>query len=156
MMSRVLQNREQEKESALKRVAEMRLALLESHLHPHFLFNTPASIATLVPEDPQRAQRMIRSLADLLRSTIDATAQRLTPLDREMHIVAAYLKIQKERLGDRLRFDFGVDEQARTFLLPALGIQTLVENCMKHAIEPSPHGGTVRVAAHTAHEKLVV
>jgi LytS/YehU family sensor histidine kinase len=155
-MSRVLQKREEEKESVLKREVEIRLASLESHLHPHFLFNALASIATLVPEDPERAQRMIRSLADLLRSAIDLTAERVIPLDREMRIVGAYLQIQKERFGDRLLFGFDIDDDAKPLLLPALAIQTLVENCMKHAIEPNPHGGTVHVAAHTAQGKLVV
>ena len=154
--SQALGDREQEKEHALKVASEMRLSSLESHLHPHFLFNTLASIATLIPEAPERAQRMIWSLSSLLRSSINSTARRLIPLEDELRLVTSYLEIQKERLGGRLCYTVKMAEAVRTVPVPAFSIQTLVENSLKHAIEPCIGGGIVHIDARSEGATLVL
>jgi sensor histidine kinase YesM len=155
-VSQALRDREQEKENALKVASEMRLSSLESHLHPHFLFNTLASIATLIPEDPGRAQQMISSLSNLLRSSINSTARRLIPLEDELRLVTSYLEIQKERLGDRLCYSVKMAEAVKSVPVPAFSIQTLVENSLKHAIEPCISGGTVHIDARSDGAALVL
>ena len=155
-ISKALGDRQQEKEHALKVASEMRLSSLESHLHPHFLFNTLASIATLIPEAPERAQRMIWSLSSLLRSAVNSTAQRLIPLEEELRLVRSYLEIQKERLGDRLCYSVKMAEAVKSVPVPAFSIQTLVENSLKHAIEPCIGGGTVHIDARSEGATLVL
>jgi two-component system sensor histidine kinase AlgZ len=155
-ISQTLRTRDQEKEHALKIAREMRLSLLESHLHPHFLFNTLASIATLIPEAPDRAQKMVWSLSALFRSAINMTAHRLIPLGEEWRLMLSYLEIQKERLGDRLSYTAKMAEDVSSVPVPAFSIQTLVENSLKHAIEPRLNGGTVRIDAYRQGGKLIL
>ena len=155
-ISQTLRTRDQEKEHALQIAREMRLSLLESHLHPHFLFNTLASIATLIPEAPDRAQKMVWSLSALFRSAINMTAHRLIPLEEEWRLMLSYLDIQKERLGERLSYTAKMAEDVSSLPVPAFSIQILVENSLKHAIEPRLNGGTVHIDAYKQDGKLVL
>src|SRR5579871_5959348 len=99
-----LRTKELERERALKLATEAQLASLESRIHPHFLFNALNSISSLIPEDPERAERLVEQMAALLRFSLDAQHAGLVPLDREMKIVSDYLAIEQARFGDRLRF----------------------------------------------------
>jgi two-component system sensor histidine kinase AlgZ len=145
-----LRTRQLEEERARKLAAEARLSSLESRIHPHFLFNTLNSIASLIPEDPRRAEDMIARLATLLRFSLDSSQQSLTPLAQELRVVADYLEIERARLGGRLRYSIDVPGELEAIEVPPLALQSLVENSVKHAIAPRREGGEIRVEARAA------
>jgi two-component system, LytTR family, sensor histidine kinase AlgZ len=151
-----LRTKELERERALKLATEAQLASLESRIHPHFLFNALNSISSLIPVDPQRAERLVEQMAALLRFSLDANHAGLVPLDREMKIVSDYLAIEQARFGDRLRFR--IDERGETAgaKVPPLAIQTLVENSVKHAVSPSRAGGEIQVSVARENGSLQV
>jgi signal transduction histidine kinase len=127
--------------------AQAQLASLESRVQPHFLFNTLNSIAALIHEDPHGAERMTGQLASLLRTSLDQQAIPLVPLGDELQTVRDYLAIEHVRFGDRLRYTIDVDPAALAARVPRLGIQTLVENSIKHAVSPRREGASIRIAA---------
>ena len=141
-----LRTNELERERALKLATEAQLASLESRIHPHFLFNTLNSISSLIPEDPQRAERLLEQMAALLRFSLDASHAGLVPLSSEMKIVTDYLEIERARFGDRLRYQLDIAPDAGDAKVPPLAVQTLVENSVKYAVAPSRTGGDIRIA----------
>jgi len=143
-----LRTEELERERAIKLATEARLAALQSRLHPHFLFNTLNSISSLIPADPDRAERLIERMAALLRFSLDVHRGGLVPLEQEMKIVRDYLEIEQARLGRRLTYFIETDPQLASLTVPPLSIQTLVENSIKYAIAPNREGGEIRVRAH--------
>lgn len=145
-----LRTRQLEEERARKLAAEARLSSLESRIHPHFLFNTLNSIASLIPEDPRRAEDMIAKLATLLRFSLDSGQQGVVPLSQELRVVADYLEIERARFGDRLRYSIDVPAELDSVEVPPLSLQSLVENSVKHAIAPRREGGEIRVEARAA------
>lgn len=138
---------ELERERAVKLAAEARLASLESRIHPHFLFNTLNSISSLIHSNPEAADEQLQRLCSLLRFSLDAPEKPLVNLGREMQIVRDYLEIEKTRYGARLRFAIDVPDALLSAEVPALSVQTLVENAVKHAVAPRREGGEVRVRA---------
>jgi two-component system sensor histidine kinase AlgZ len=149
-----LRTKELEHERALKLATEAQLASLESRIHPHFLFNALNSISSLIPEDPERAERLVGRMAALLRSSLDSTRTGLVPLASELKIVADYLEIEKARFGDRLcyRIDVAVDLQDAS--VPPLSVQSLVENSVKYSIAPNRAGGEIRVSGARENGRL--
>ena len=142
-----LRTEELERERAVKLVTEARLTALEARLHPHFLFNTLNSISSLIPADPERAERMVERMAALLRFSLDAHQGGLVTLERELKIVRDYLEIEQARLGPRLRYRLDASAELMDCALPPLAIQTLVENSIKYAVAPDRQGGEIRVQA---------
>lgn len=142
-----LQETEVQRERERKLAAEARLASLESRIHPHFLFNTLNSISSLIPVDPARAEDILGQLATLLRTSLDTAPRALIPLETEMQVVEAYLKIEKARFGGRLRYGFHVPEETAEFLVPPLSVQSLVENAVKHGIATKAEPGEIQVFA---------
>uniref|UniRef100_Q025M0 Signal transduction histidine kinase, LytS n=1 Tax=Solibacter usitatus (strain Ellin6076) TaxID=234267 RepID=Q025M0_SOLUE len=136
-----------EQERARKLAVEARLASLESHVRPHFLFNTLNTISSLIPEDPKRAETLVGKLAALLRLSLDSNQARLGSLERELKIIGDYLEIERARYGERLRFRIDVPPELRPVQVPALSLQTLVENSVKHAVGSRFEGAEVRVVA---------
>jgi sensor histidine kinase YesM len=149
-----LRTRQLEEERARKLTAEARLSSLESRIHPHFLFNTLNSIASLIPEDPRRAEDMIAKLATLLRFSLDANQRSLVPLAQELRVVTDYLEIERARFGGRLRYSIDVPGELESVEVPPLALQSLVENSVKHAIAPRREGGEIRVEARAADGRL--
>jgi two-component system, LytTR family, sensor histidine kinase AlgZ len=141
-----LRTKELERERALKLATEAQLASLESRIHPHFLFNTLNSISSLIPEDPERAERLVEQMAALLRFSLDANQSGLVPLASELKIVADYLEIERARFGDRLRYQIDVPADLKESKIPPLSLQTLVENSVKYAIAPNRTGGEIRIS----------
>ena len=136
-----------EQERAQKLAVEAQLASLESHVRPHFLFNTLNTISSLIPEDPKRAETLVGKLAAVLRLSLDSNQVRVGSLERELKIIGAYLEIERARYGERLRFRIDVPPELRPVQVPALSLQTLVENSVKHAVGSRFEGAEIRVAA---------
>lgn len=151
-----LQGQELERERALKAAAEARLASLESRIHPHFLFNVLNSISSLIQEDPARADRLVEKMAALLRFSLDSSQEGLVRLEDEIKIVSDYLEIEKARFADRLRYTIMVPEETLDAEVPALSVQTLVENSVKHAVYPLRGGGEIEVSAQLTNGSLQI
>ena len=121
-----------------------RLAELQSRIRPHFLFNTLNSALTLVRLDPARAEGVLEDLAELFRVAISDSAESVT-LAEEIELAQRYLAIEQIRFGSRLRVTWELDAAAGAARVPPLLLQPLVENAVRHGVEPSAEGGTIRV-----------
>lgn len=141
-------------ERARRSAAEARWNSLESRLHPHFVFNTLASIRELLHCDVNRADLMIQRFAELLRFALDAPQTPLVPLEVELEMVKGYLEIEQMRLGSRLTWSVGSDPAAGRVKIPSLCLLTLAENAIKHAISTRRAGGVVSVAARLVEDDL--
>ncbi|MBW0171506.1 MAG: histidine kinase [Hydrogenophaga sp.] len=152
---------QREKSLELKRQAsEARLKLLESQLEPHMLFNTLANLRVLIGTDPARATAMLDRLNDFLRATLtasrtEATAGRHTLTD-EFARLRDYLELMAVRMGPRLQYALELPEALASHPVPPLLLQPLVENCIRHGLEPSLQGGEVRVSARRQGQQLVL
>ncbi|MDO9506849.1 MAG: histidine kinase [Hydrogenophaga sp.] len=138
-------------EEAQRQATEARLRLLESQLEPHMLFNTLANLRALIGTDPVRAVTMLDRLNDFLRATLkasraDATAGHHTLAD-EFARLRDYLELMAVRMGPRLRYTLELPETLSHQSVPPLLLQPLVENCIRHGLEPNVDGGEVRVVA---------
>ena len=142
---RLRQQREAELE-LLARDAE--LTAIKSQLQPHFLLNSLNSILALVEHDPARAKAMLERLASLLQSVFDRLDEPVVLLHRELDTIRDYLKIEQVRFEDRLRFNIEADGETEQVTVPPFLLQPLVENAVKHGIQPHTRQGEVRVTAH--------
>lgn len=135
---------------ALRARAQFRA--LRARLDPHFLFNALHSVLSLIRRAPERAERAVEGLGDLLRYALGRGEGRedLVTLGRELETVRTYLELEEIRLGDRLRVEEAVSAEARSVLVPPLTVQPLVENAVQHGVGGSREGGTVRLAARLA------
>lgn len=123
------------------------LAALRARLNPHFLFNALHTVSSLVATDPVAADEAIERLGNLLRYALDESSDEIR-LEREWDFTRDYLSFERLRLGDRLRVRESLDPEALAADVPLLVLQPLVENAVRHAIAPSPDGGTIDVTAH--------
>ena len=121
-----------------------RLAELQSRIRPHFLFNTLNTALTLVRLDPAKAEGVLEDLAELFRVAITESAESVS-LGEEVDLAQRYLDIEQIRFGSRLHVTWELDAQAATARVPPLLLQPLVENAVRHGVEPSPEGGVIRV-----------
>jgi two-component system, LytTR family, sensor histidine kinase AlgZ len=151
-----LRTRQVEQERAYKLLAEARLSSLESRIHPHFLFNTLNSIASLIPDDPRRAEDIVGKLASLLRFSLNANHSSLVPLGQELKIVRDYLEIEKTRFGPRLCYEIEVPASLQSANVPPLALQSLVENCVKHVVTMRQQGGEIRVSGSSASGRILL
>jgi signal transduction histidine kinase len=151
-----LESKTRDHDRAQKLAAEAQLASLESHVRPHFLFNTLNTISSLIPEDPKRAEMLVGNLAAVLRLSLDSNQQRVGSLERELKIIADYLEIERARYGDRLRVRINVPEELRSVEVPALALQTLVENSVKYAVGSRFEGAEIRVTAFASNGTVIV
>lgn len=135
---------------ALTLAAEARLSALAARVHPHFLFNALNSVASLIHDDPVRAEALLGRLAAILRFSLDAEDRGLVGLGEELDIVRDYLEIERARLGDRLQCTIAVGDYAGDAKVPPLAIQVLVENSVRHAIASRRAGGAMTIAARRA------
>ena len=143
-------------ESLKRQLAEARMAAMQAQVEPHFLFNTLASIDHLIEVDPPRASRMQRNLIALLRASMPAMREKATNLGRELEVVRPYLEILKVRMEERLQAQVNVSEGLYSADFPPMMLQSLVENAIKHGLEPKADGGSLSVSAEVAHGKLQV
>ena len=145
-----------EAESLQRQVVEARMAAMQAQVEPHFLFNTLASIDHLIEVDPPRASRMQKNLIALLRASMPAMRDKATNLGRELEVVRPYLEILKVRMEERLQPQVDVPEGLYSAGFPPMMLQSLVENAIKHGLEPKADGGALSVSAEVAHGKLHV
>lgn len=126
--------------------AEMqaRLTALQARIHPHFLFNSMNTIASLIAVNPARAEDAVLDLSELFRASLRA-GDRLIPLRDELDLCRRYLDIEALRLGDRLTLEWQVAPDLEKQAIPPLTLQPLLENAIYHGIQPRPGGGTVTV-----------
>lgn len=125
------------------RAKQAELEALRARIQPHFLFNTLNTALALVREQPSQAEQVLLDLADLFRAALGTP--RDVPLADELTMVRRYLQIESMRLGPRLRLDWDVPDPVPDVDVPGLSIQPLVENAVRHGVEPSPDGGCVCV-----------
>ncbi len=129
------------------RLAQSRLQVLRMQLHPHFLFNTLNTISELVYKDPEAAERMITSLSDLLRLSLDNVGVQEVALHQELEFLKKYLDIEQTRFHDRLRVKMDIDPQALDASVPNMILQPLAENAIRHGIAPLASGGQIEIGA---------
>ena len=148
-----------ESEQLKRQVVEARMAAMQAQVEPHFLFNTLASIDHLIETDPARASQMQKNLIALLRASMPAMREShpmAHNLGREMAVIRPYLEILKVRMEDRLQTRIDVPDGLLSADFPSMMIQSLVENAIKHGLEPKAEGGTLSVKAEIVHGKLAV
>ena len=137
-------------------LAQAKLQALRMQLQPHFLFNTLNAISTLVHRDAAAADEMIGNLSDFLRLTLENADRPELPLGEELEFVRCYLAIEQVRFGDRLRVDYDVPAELRSVAVPTLILQPLVENALRHGLEPQTGGGTLRIEARRMGDSLQI
>ncbi|MBC8057870.1 MAG: histidine kinase [Rhizobiales bacterium] len=143
-------------QAAQRQAAEHQLKLLESQLEPHMLFNTLANLRVLIGVDPRRAQAMLDQLIAFLRATLAGSRAAQHPLRAEFERLADYLALMQIRMGDRLQTRFELPEALADLPVPPLLLQPLVENCIKHGLEPAVAGGRIDVSAAREGSELVL
>jgi signal transduction histidine kinase len=150
-----------ESEALKRQVIEARMAAMQAQVEPHFLFNTLASIDHLIETDPPRASQMQKNLIALLRASMPTMREAnanggVRDLGRELAVIRPYLEILKVRMEERLQTEIDVPEGLLSAEFPPMMIQGLVENAIKHGLEPKAEGGTLKVKAEIVHGKLAV
>jgi sensor histidine kinase YesM len=132
-----------------KREIEAHLKLLQAQIEPHFLFNTLANVSSLVDSDPVLAKKLLERLNDWLRMALVRARSDHATLGDELDMLENYLHILKIRFGERLRWRIDVPEDARLTVFPPMLLQPLVENAVRHGIEPKLGGGEIGIRATT-------
>lgn len=144
-------------QAALERDATLaRLAMLQSQLEPHMLFNTLANLRVLIELDPPRAQAMLDRLIAYLRSTLTASRAPSHPLSAEFERLADYLALMGMRMGERLTVALELPDELRALPVPPLLLQPLVENAIRHGLEPQVGAGRLEVRAWREGEALLL
>jgi signal transduction histidine kinase len=145
-----------EHEAMERQLVQARLQVLQAQVEPHFLFNTLAAIDYLIETDPKRGSQMQKALITYLRGALPQMRQESSTLGRELRLIRSFLDLLKMRMEDRLEVEFAVPEGAESAEFPPMMLQSLVENAIKHGIEPKPEGGKVTVAARIQNGQLWV
>lgn len=145
-----------EAEAARRLAAETQLRLLQAQLEPHMLFNTLANLRALIALDPPRAQLMLDHMIAFVRATLNASRSGDHTLAEEFARLADYLALMQIRMGARLRIDLRLPPALRDARLPAMLLQPLVENAIKHGLEPQVEGGELVVEARQAAGRIVI
>jgi hypothetical protein len=155
-----LQRQRQEQDAVGRELAlqasRSELKALRAQINPHFLFNALNTIAGLIGRDPALADRTVERLADVFRYTLTRSETEWVRLGEELEFVGAYLEIERARFGERLSIVFEADHDAEAAMVPALSVQTLVENAVKHGVAEARGPATVGVRARTEAARLIV
>jgi signal transduction histidine kinase len=153
-------SREQGLQAQLKatqlQATEAKLKLLEAQLDPHLLFNTLANLRVLIGMDAAKAQTMLDHMIAYLRATLSGSRASEHRLEQEFARLRDYLELMQIRMGERLTFELDLPVALKDRLIPTLLLQPIVENAIKHGLEPSKDGGTIWIRAHREASILVV
>jgi len=151
--SRLRGNEEEIQQERIKRLSsekealEANLRLLQAQIEPHFLFNTLSNVLSLIDTDPTSGKSMLVDLIHYLRTSLSRTFPDPITLDQEIDMIKAYLNIQKIRMGERLNFKIELPDAFRQHPFPPMLLQPLVENAVKHGLEPRMEGGEITIKA---------
>ena len=137
-------------QAAQRHAAESQLKLLQTQLEPHMLFNTLANLRVLIGLDAARAQTMLDHLVAYLRATLDASRATRHSVQAEFDRLRDYLELMAVRMGPRLRYTLDLPPELANLQVPPLLLQALVENSIKHGLEPQVEGGSITVSARLA------
>lgn len=149
--------RQQEREQQLRWLASRaELKALRAQINPHFLFNALNSIAGLIAEQPQLADDTIERLGRVFRYTLRKSEKEWVPLAEEVEFITAYLQVEQARFGERLQLSFDVEPDAGRVSIPAMSIQPLIENAVKHGVSAVAGRGCVSLSARLDRQRLVV
>jgi signal transduction histidine kinase len=139
-----------------KQAIEAELKLMQAQVEPHFLFNTLASVQFLTETDPPKATMMLGHLLAYLRAALPQLRSNSTTLGQELDLAQAYLSIMQMRMGPRLSFGIDAPDALKLHAFPPMLLMSLVENAVKHGIEPTASGGTIRIEACRHGKQLAV
>ncbi len=132
-----------------------RLGELQARIRPHFLFNTLNSAIALVRAEPRKAEALLEDLSDLFRHALMEQGESVTLAD-EIDLAQRYLAIEKVRFGERLQVEWALDPEADQAKLPPLLLQPLVENAVKHGVEPSASGARIKISTLRRRSSVVI
>jgi signal transduction histidine kinase len=152
----LLRREEADRSQLVARMVEARLQLLEAQVEPHFIFNTLANIRRLSRTDPSLARLVVDRFATYLRASLPQMRDNAATLGREVDLARAYLDVQKVRMGRRLAYAIDVKDSLRRRAFPPMMLISLVENAIKHGLNPSIDGGTIRIEAVVRDQALQV
>ncbi|HLS05749.1 MAG TPA: histidine kinase [Wenzhouxiangella sp.] len=145
---------------AQKRQSDLHLSALQAQIEPHFLFNTLASLRALIASDPPAAEQLLDAMTDYLRAAMPAVNHSDktigATLGEQLDLCARYLELMRLRLGGRLQYKISAGDNLRSLEFPPLLILTLVENAIKHGIEPHAGDGHIELAARQADNVLTI
>lgn len=141
-----LQTRVQQEASLNERLREAEIKMLRSQINPHFLFNALNSVSSLTITNAVKAQEMLIQLSDYLRYTVKNHAGDMNPLSDELENIKQYLKIEQIRFGNKMEFKFDVDERCLIHTLPAMLLQPIFENAVKHGVYESTEPITIETS----------
>ena len=147
---------ESERQKLEKNVLEAQLALMQAQVEPHFLYNTLANVQHLVETDPPEASRVLDSLIRYLRATLPQMRESATNLGREIDMARAFLEINRVRMGSRLTFAIDVPDSLKQRAFPPMMLISLVENAVKHGVDPCCECGSITIRAAEAEGRLRV
>ena len=139
----------------LPAAATARLADLQTRIRPHFLFNTLNTAIALVQLDPRRAEEVLEDLSDLFRAALGALDE-ATTVGAELELSRRYLAIEQLRFGRRLDVQWDLDPAAATARMPPLALQPLIENAVRHGVEPSDRGGTIEIRTRRRRDRVLI
>jgi len=143
-------------ESLKRQLVEAQLKMMQAQVEPHFLFNTLASVDYLIETDPRTASKMQKNLIQYLRAALPQMREGSTTLGKEVQLCRAFLEILKFRMEDRLQYTVIVPQGLQSAQFPPMMLQSLVENSIKHGLEPKPEGGSLTISGDIANGKLRV
>ncbi|MEY4728975.1 MAG: hypothetical protein RL020_133 [Pseudomonadota bacterium] len=136
------------------KLTEARLQLLQAQVEPHFLFNTLANVTSLIDTQPDKARHMLEKFIEYLRATLARTREAESSLAKEIVLMRAYLDIIQIRMGSRLRYSIDIPSMFNNTNFPPMLLQPLVENAVKHGLEPKIEGGTLTISARNKNGRL--
>ena len=151
-----LHRAEAERNLLARQAVEAELKLMQAQVEPHFLFNTLASVQYLTETDPQEANRLLGHLIAYLRAALPQFRAQSTTIGREFELARAYLAILQMRMGKRLAFELAVPDELAAHPFPPNMLISLVENAIKHGVEPAVDGGTVSVDVRRDADRVVL
>ena len=142
--------------SGEKQLMQAQMRMLQAQIEPHFLFNTLATIQSLIGRSPDKANLMMDNFIAYLRQSLSASRAQEGTVKQEFDLLRHYLELLKIRMGDRLRFELDVADDLGSAPLAPMLLQPIVENAIKHGLEPKVEGGTVRVSARRDGAQMVL
>jgi sensor histidine kinase YesM len=142
--------------SSEKKLVEAKLRLLQAQIEPHFLFNTLANVQSLIGKQPVQASDMLERFIAYLRQSLNASRNMQGTLGQELDLLTHYLELLKIRMGDRLQFSIHAADALRTIALAPMLLQPVVENAIKHGLEPKVEGGRIDIAIQESNRNLAI